>query len=78
MQYILWYGIVGTLLKRKLLGWTKAFRKSGLLNKLLLGLPGLVGQLLFGIPGGDTVLAQGDLPFAHSEEFIAVRNEHMN
>lgn len=61
LQYILWYGIIGTLLGRKLLRLTRLFRPLG----------GL-GSLLFGISGGKTVLADGK-PFGHSEEFVTVR-----
>jgi hypothetical protein len=62
LQYFLWYGILGTLLGRKLMGLTRLARR----------LPAFVGQFLFGIPGSRLVLAGDNLPFAHSEEFIAV------
>jgi hypothetical protein len=61
LQYILWYGLLGTLLGRKLLWLTKLLRPLGQLNTLLTG-----------IPGSSTVLAAGQ-PFAHSEEFVMVR-----
>lgn len=60
LQYILWYGILGTILGRKLLWLTKLLRPLGQLNTLLTG-----------IPGSSTVLAAGQ-PFAHSEEFVMV------
>jgi hypothetical protein len=63
MQYFLWYGILGTLVGRKLQRLTKLARR----------LPTFIGQFLFGIPGSKLVLAGDNLPFAHSEEFIAVR-----
>jgi hypothetical protein len=62
VQYFLWYGILGTLVGRKLHTLTKLFRR----------LPTFIGQFLFGIPGSSLVLAGNNLPFAHSEEFIAV------
>lgn len=60
LQYILWYGILGTILGRKLLWLKKLLRPLGQLNTLLTG-----------IPGSSTVLAAGQ-PFAHSEEFVMV------
>lgn len=63
-QYILWYGLLGTLLGRKLLWLTKLLRPLGQLNTLLTG-----------IPGSSTVLAAGQ-PFAHSEEFVMVYRMH--
>ena len=60
LQYFLWYGLIGTLLGRKLLGLTRLFKPLGEL-----------GSLLFGLSGGRTVLAN-NRPFAHSEEFITV------
>jgi hypothetical protein len=62
VQYFLWYGILGTLVGRKLQSLTKLARR----------LPTFIGQFLFGIPGSNLVLAGDNLPFAHSEEFIAV------
>lgn len=61
LQYFLWYGILGTLLGRKLLWLTKLLRPLGELNTLLTG-----------ISGSRTVLANNQ-PFAHSEEFVTVR-----
>ncbi|WIA21634.1 hypothetical protein OEZ85_000815 [Tetradesmus obliquus] len=65
-QYFLWYGILGTLFGRKLHTLTKLLRR----------LPTFIGQFLCGIPGSNTVMAGDNLPFAHSEEFIAVYRMH--
>lgn len=62
LQYFLWYGILGALTGRKLHRLTRLFRRF----------PTFIGQFLFGIPGSNLVLAGDNLPFAHSEEFIAV------
>jgi hypothetical protein len=60
VQYILWYGVLGTLIGRKLLWLARLMRPLG-----------GIGSLLAGISGGRTVLAN-DQPFAHSEEFVMV------
>jgi len=65
VQYFLWYGIIGTILGRKLYKLGRMFRFLGTL-----------AQALFGIVGGPLILAGDKQPFAHSEEFIAVYRMH--
>jgi len=65
-QYFLWYGILGTLFGRKMMGLTKFLRRF----------PASIGQFLVGISGSKTVMAGDNIAFAHSDEFIAVYRMH--
>jgi hypothetical protein len=63
VQYVLWYGFLGTFLGRKLLGLARLLQPLGSL-----------GSLLVGIPGSKTAFANNQ-PFGWTEEFIAVRQD---